>query len=103
MWGSPWQEVNLVRSPDTQKQKMQEHIGKFRTLFRLFRILARVVAHLGGDVLFEWPAYNKLWSQPLVIHMINELNLQRVGIHGCQLGLVSVRRREPIKMPWALL
>ena len=56
---------------------------------------------LGGDVVFEWPAYNKLRSQPIVVRMINEFNLRRVVFHGCQLGLVSVRNGEPIKKPWA--
>ena len=70
-------------------------------MFRNFRFLARVVVAHGGDVVFEWPAYNHLWKQSSVISMINELNMQRAVFHGCQLGLVSVKNWLPIKKPWA--
>ena len=55
---------------------------QFKCLVRNFWILAEIVAKRGGYIMFEWPAYNLLWREPVVKSMCDDLKLQRVLFHG---------------------
>ena len=59
----------------------------------------------------EWPTDNPLWSDPRHIHMEEQLQMIRVDIHGCALGLVAQRegwhkgveiKGLPILKPWTI-
>ena len=68
-------------------------------MVRYFRLLAKEVRANGGDVHYEWPAYNEGWQQPEVVKLTTELCTHTAICHGCMLGVVD-KDGDPIKKPW---
>ena len=66
---------------------MDELYDQFKRLLRNFVLLARVVSARGGYIVFEWPAFNRLWKEPSVLAMEKQFKMQRVRFDGCALGL----------------
>ena len=78
---------------------MDELYDQFTRLLHNFVLLARVANARGGYIVFEWPAFNRLWKEPSVLAMEKEFKTQRVRFDGCALGLKS-SEGAPIYKPW---
>jgi hypothetical protein len=70
-WGTSWQYMRerLRGSDPKYRQHMDELYDQFKRLLRNFVLLARVVNARGGYIVFEWPAFNRLWKEPTVLAM----------------------------------
>ncbi len=55
----------------------------------------------GGSVSFEWPDNNDGWTHPVVETMLNRLGTHTATVHGCMVGVKSLRG-VPIKKPWRI-
>ena len=54
-----------------------------------------------SDIAYEWPEECDLWSRPEVENTVYESGLNKVGFHGCALGLTA-ENGIPIKKPWTV-
>ena len=66
-----------------------------------FVTLARAAIAKDGFIVFEWPAYTRLWEERSVVGMATEFHLTRVTLHGCAIGLCT-KDGTLAKKPWAL-
>ena len=84
-WGTPWQRMQEhLRGMDPKyRQHMDELYDQFIRLIHNFVRLAREVVVRGGYIIFEWPAHNRLWREPMVVAMEREFKMQRVRFDGC--------------------
>ncbi len=100
-WGSTMQNLwkHRGRSNPKYQRRMADLLLQLRQLMANFVILAKAVMDKRGDIVFEWPAYNRLWKQPETMAMVREFKLDMVKLHGCALGLTDTQG-VPIKKPW---
>ena len=84
------------------KSKMKAHWELFKTLWKNFTRLARMVRAKGGSVSFELPRRNKYWSHDALNEFLREMNMQKARFDGCQFGLTSKVDGRPINKPWCV-
>ena len=99
-WGSTLQEMN--EHLPNHRSRMSQLYNEYLMLIENFTILARQVLDQGGEVLFEWPRFNKLWGRKPTHDMINELQLKIVDFDGCRFNLRSARGKKILK-PWRFI
>jgi hypothetical protein len=110
LWGSlpctggcPWNHINALNPGGIEK--IEGHIEVMLQLLHRFLPIARTVKRNGGVIVFEWPLHCTYWKRTDISNMISELELHPTHIHGCSLGLRSVRKGFEhlyIKKPWAI-
>jgi hypothetical protein len=93
--------VNWVKGPET-REKIAEHVEKFRALIPGFVKLAEMIISRGGDISFEWPSGCSLWDEPEIVDLLQRYSLNKVEMHGCAAGLRSDRSGLPVKKPWTI-
>ena len=93
--------MNWVKGPET-REKIAEHVEKFRALIPGFVKLAEMIISRGGDISFEWPSGCSLWDEPEIVDLLQRYSLNKVEMHGCAAGLRSDRSGLPVKKPWTI-
>ncbi len=101
LWGSVpctpwcrWHSINIGKLGPQFEEKLQAQRRKNLKIVRNFKILAKTRKENGGNIHFEWPAYNDGWQQPEVEKMLAELNTMTTIFHGCD---VKTRMENPSK------
>ena len=85
VWGSipcgSWsalQRLNVLLHGESYSQELAAKRRKSKQLLRNFLLLARQAKRMGGDVHFEWPAYNDGWKLPEIGSMIEEFGMEHL-------------------------
>ena len=110
LWGSlpctggcPWNHINALNPGG--RERIEQHTSLMTQLLSRFLPIARTVKRNGGVIIFEWSLHCTYWKRADIQSIITELELHPTHIHGCSLGLKSIRvgfEHFYIKKPWAI-
>ena len=102
--GSPWQRINLARSPNLLG-RMRRHWALFRRLWKSFELAAIHAVARGAQVYVEWPRHCAYWKVPRVAKFLAQHSFEFSDFDGCMYGLVAEhgeRKGHPIRKPWRI-
>ena len=80
---------------------MKEHKRLFKKIWTAFTIVGRECQSHGGKIAIEWPQGCEYWRMKTVDKFLNDLQLRKVRIDGCALGLTD-EKGIPIRKPWTI-
>ncbi len=63
-------------------------------------LVAQRVQQNGGTVPFEWPEGNDGFHNPTFLKAFQTLNTESAVVHGCMVGVKSIKNGMPIAKPW---
>ena len=95
LWGSlpctkwsPWQNMAIHKHGEHYREQLERDRDVSRSMIMKFTEIGQLVkCSRGGSVTIEWSKDSSGWTEPVVVQMIEFLELLPVEVHGCAFGL----------------
>ena len=102
--GCPFQYLNYKKSAKARARIDLQHI-MFRMLWNNTEKVIKEAREVGACVANEWPTPCSYWRREEVRRLVELYKLEKTTFHGCQYGLVSIRKATlgmPILKSWTV-